>query len=69
MVTDLQNVSNPGIISGYIKVYIPVTPGHFRSLGHLVTWSLNHFITSVPPMSAGHLGMTIKNMSDVHDQK
>ena len=38
---------------GYMTVDIPVTPGHFRSLGHsvtrsishLVTWSLNHLIT------------------------
>ena len=52
---------------GYMTVDVLVTPGHFRSLDHLVTQSLCHsfiwsLVTSFTPMPVGHLGMTSGNM-------
>ena len=38
-----QKFSNLRPLLGYMAVYIPATPGHFRSLGHLVTQSFHHW--------------------------
>ena len=58
----LQGQSTEGLYDG-------LYPGHFRSLGHSVTWSIGHSIIRSLQSLLHLLGMTSKNMSDISDQK
>ena len=70
--------------ASFVGIPVTRSLGHSvtRSFGHSVTWSLGHSVTwslghsiiqslviSVTPTSAGHSGMTSRNMSDGSDQK